>query len=280
MPVKNPFKLTVDVVCLFPQSLQPFFSSGLLGRAQGKKLISLKAHDLRDWAGDRRRSVDAKPYGGGPGMVLTVPPLAAARQSLSRGAKPKPYIILTSASGKRFNQARAEKLSKKKHLIIFCGRYEGVDERFSNFYVDEELSIGDYVLSGGEVAAAVLIEALARLVPGVVGNQDSLASESFRAQSLLDYPQYTRPETYEGRSVPEVLLSGNHQKIEAWRRKKSLEKTRKVRPDLLRKTLNAGRDRSNRPGRSKKKSGRIDSISAEGVALAHTRRDGLRFVNP
>lgn len=230
MPIKRS-KVRIDIVCLFPQILSSFFSQAIIQTAQKKGLVEIKIHDLRKWSKDKRKTVDDKPYGGGPGMILKLEPLVSAYRQLYQGTS-QTFVILTSPAGLKFDQKMAERLSQKKHLLIFCGRYEGVDQRFIDRFVDEEISIGDYVLSGGELPAAVLVEAVARLIPGIVGNRQSLREETF-TQNFLEYSQYTRPSSFEGKRVPKILLSGHHQKIKDWREKKSLEKTRRERPDLL-----------------------------------------------
>lgn len=224
--------LSIDILCLFPQSLNNFFSFGQIGRAIRQGIVSVRTHNLRAWTKDKRQTVDDRPYGGGAGMILKPEPLAAAVASLNKKYRNRTRVILTSASGKTFSQKEAMRLSQLKHLIIIGGRYEGIDQRFIETYVDEEISLGDYVITGGELAAAVIAEAVSRLVTGTLGNPDSLEQESFN-QNLLEYPQYTRPGVFEGKRVPAVLLSGNHQKIKQWQLKKSLEKTKKIRPDLL-----------------------------------------------
>lgn len=220
--------LKIDVVCLFPKFFSDFLNEGLLAKAQKNKILTVRVHNLRNWTKDRRKSVDDKPYGGGGGMLLKIEPVTAALKELEQKNS---YRILLTPQGKIFNQSKARALSKKKHLIIICGHYEGFDQRISG-YADEEISIGDYVLSGGEVAAAAIIESVGRLLPGFMGNKQSLITESFN-EALLDYPQYTRPEIFDGLKVPEVLLKGNHAEIEKWRQEKSLEATKKKRPDLL-----------------------------------------------
>lgn len=227
----NP-QLRIGILCLFPKSLERFFSLGLLAKAQEEGLLQITLHDLRKWSGDKRKSVDDRPYGGGAGMILKIEPLAAAIKEIKSTFVKTPYVIFTSPSGTKYNQSKAKSLLKKRNLIIVCGRYEGVDERFIKSQVDEEISIGDYILNGGEAAALVMVESLSRLIPGVLGNEHSLKEESFN-RGLLEYPQYTRPEVFKNKKVPAILLSGNHQKIKLWRFKKSLEKTKKIRPDLL-----------------------------------------------
>lgn len=223
--------MRVDIVTIFPAMLQGFFQYGVLQAACQAGLIDVKVHDLRDYTLDKHRQVDDRPYGGGPGMLLKVEPLFAAVQALKR---PTGQVALTSAQGKLFDQQTAKALARVDQLILLCGRYEGVDERVLSF-VDHELSIGDYVLSGGEVAAAVIAEAVLRLVPGVVGDAESVRTDSFYQEPLLGPPQYTRPENFQGMAVPEVLRSGNHEQIATWRREQSLKKTLHNRPDLFKR---------------------------------------------
>lgn len=201
----------------------------MLGRAQASGLVKLEVVDLRRWTSDKHRTVDDAPYGGGPGMVMKIEPIDKALQELK---KPESKVIFMSPQGKRFDQAIARSLSKEQHLIFLCGHYEGVDQRVIDHLVDEEISIGDYVLTNGALAAVVVTDALVRLIPGVLGDAESAVSDSFSG-NLLDYPHYTRPENYHNWSVPSVLLSGNHQSIAAWRQEQALEMTRKKRPDFL-----------------------------------------------
>lgn len=204
-----------DVITIFPKSLESYFASSILKRSQEKCLVEIRMHDLRRWAKDKRRTVDDKPYGGGPGMLLKAEPLRDAVRSVK---KRRGRVVLLSAKGKRFTQHDAKRLLRYPQVVFVCGRYEGVDERFAKHVADEELSIGDYVLSGGELAAAVVIEAISRLVPGVLGDKESIED----ARYGVGVPQYTRPDKLlirgKQRRVPKVLLSGDHKKIEAWRR--------------------------------------------------------------
>ncbi len=219
----------IDVITIFPEFFSGMLGASLLGKAIARGDLEVGLHQLRDWTVDKHRTVDDTPYGGGRGMVMKIEPLVAALEAVSR---PGAIRILMSARGKRFTQARAWELANAgRPIVLVCGRYEGVDERIVE-HVDEQLCIGDYVLSGGEVAAAVVIDAVARLVPGVVGNRESLVEESF-SEGLLEYPQYTRPEVFRGSRVPDVLLSGHHGDVARWRHEQSLAATRAVRPDLL-----------------------------------------------
>jgi tRNA (guanine37-N1)-methyltransferase len=239
--------MRVQVLTIFPELFGPFLATSLVGRAVERGLLRVTLHDLRDFTGDRHRSVDDEPYGGGGGMVMTAPPWIRAVRALSdRAGRPAtgdpsavpepaagPWRLLLSPQGRRLDDAKVRELAARGDLILLCGRYEGIDERVRLTVVDEEISIGDYVLSGGELPAMVLIEALSRQVPGVVGLPESVAQDSFRC-GLLDYPQYTRPPVVEGLAVPEVLLSGDHAAIRQWRQRQALLATREKRPDLLR----------------------------------------------
>jgi len=203
------------------------FSESLIARAQKQKIAAITIHNLRDWSTDKHKTVDDKPFGGGPGMVLKVDVVDRALRDLPAGHK-----ILLTPQGKPFSQPLAKKLAQQKQLILICGHYEGFDERIRDL-VDEEISIGDYVLTGGEIPAMVIVDTVVRLLPGVVGKEASLTEESF-SQNLLEYPQYTRPEEYQGKKVPPVLLSGNHAEITKWRAEQSKKRTLSRRPDLIR----------------------------------------------
>jgi tRNA (guanine37-N1)-methyltransferase len=219
----------VDVFTIFPGIFQSPLRESLLGKAIEEGLIEVRVHDLRDWSTDRHRSVDDEAYGGGPGMVLKPEPLFAAVESLDpdRGR-----VLLLSPAGRRLDQALVRELTVEPHLTLLCGRYEGVDERVVEGLPAEEVSIGDYVLAGGELPALVVIEAVTRLVPGVIGKEESHRRDSFSEPGLLDHPHYTRPPAFRGMEVPEVLLSGNHAEIERWRREAARDKSRRNRPDL------------------------------------------------
>jgi tRNA (guanine37-N1)-methyltransferase len=233
--------LSFTVITLFPQMFVSLVGHSILKKAQDKNLIAVRLVDLRDYTTDRHHVTDDYPYGGGQGMVMKPEPLVAAIDEIRREAK-HARVILLSPRGRVFNQRDAARLAQQRELALICGRYEGVDERVKS-YVDEELSIGDYTLSGGEPAANVVIDAVARMVPGVLGNENSVAEESF-SDGLLEYPQYTRPENFRGLRVPEVLLSGDHQRIRQWRRQMSLRLTREQRPDLLAKATLSQDERS------------------------------------
>jgi tRNA (guanine37-N1)-methyltransferase len=209
------------------------FNESILKRAHEKGLLEFRTHDLRDYSLNKHKKVDDYPFGGGVGLVMNVEPIARAIEGIKKEV-PKARTLLMSPSGKPFNQEKARELSAESNLILVCGRYEGVDERVRLHCVDEEISIGDYVLSGGEIPAMAVVDAVARLVPGVLGDENSVVEESF-SDSLLEYPQYTRPRDFKGKKVPEVLVSGNHKEIQKWQRKESLKKTAEVRPDLLNK---------------------------------------------
>jgi tRNA (guanine37-N1)-methyltransferase len=219
----------IDVFTIFPAVVGAPLPASLLGRAIGAGVLDVRVHDLRQWSVDRHRTVDDAPFGGGPGMVMKPEPFFAAVESLDpdRGR-----VLLMSPSGRRLDQELVRALSSEPHLTILCGRYEGVDERVVDGLPAEEISIGDYVLSGGELPALVLIEAVTRLVPGVIGKEASHEQDSFSAGGLLDHPHYTRPQEFRGMSVPEVLVSGNHGEVDRWRRDAAIEKTRRNRPDL------------------------------------------------
>ncbi|MDE2028385.1 MAG: tRNA (guanosine(37)-N1)-methyltransferase TrmD, partial [Candidatus Omnitrophica bacterium] len=213
-----------DIITIFPNMFGPVFNDSILKRAQAKKKVSIHVHDLRDYTDDRKhRKVDDRPFGGGPGMVMTPQPLFDAVKAVK--GRRKARVICMSAAGKAFSQNRAKGLTKYKNLIIICGHYEGIDQRVLDGLVDEEISIGDYVLTGGEIPAMVLVDAVSRLIPGVLGKEESLISESFE-NDLLEAPQYTRPANFRGKKVPDVLLSGNHKAIEAWRKSSALARTK------------------------------------------------------
>ena len=222
-----------DVLSVFPEMLHSPLDFSLLKKAREKGLIEVGLYDIRDWAQDRHKMTDDAPYGGGCGMVMKVEPVERALNALKR-ADIDPLVVLMTPQGETFNQKIALELSRQKHLILICGRYEGVDERIREHLTDREISIGDYILTGGELSALVVIDAVARLIPGVLGNAASAETESF-SQGLLECPQYTRPAEYKGWCVPEVLASGNHARIESWQRIEALKRTWKRRPDLLEK---------------------------------------------
>jgi tRNA (guanine37-N1)-methyltransferase len=222
----------IDIVTIFPAMVQGALTEGVVGRAAGRGVLDIRVHDLREHTTDRHRVVDDLPFGGGPGMVLKPEPLFKAVAAI-RAARGEPgAVILTTPDGSRFDHGHAERLSGLGHLVLLCGRYEGVDDRVRQALATEELSIGDYVLSGGELPALVIVDAVARLIPGVVGDEASVARDSF-ARGTLDFPQFTRPAVFEGLDVPPVLLSGHHAAIATWRRREALARTLDRRPDLL-----------------------------------------------
>jgi tRNA (guanine37-N1)-methyltransferase len=221
----------IDVITLFPEIIGGALEQSILGRAQEKGLVRIFLHQLRDYATDKHRTVDDKPYGGGPGMLLKCEPVFAAVEAVQAMDRPG-KVVLFSPAGHVFDQPQARRFAAESRLILLCGHYEGVDERVPAHLADEEISIGDYVLTNGAVAALVVIDAVVRLQPGVLGNQASAAEDSFAAEEI-EGPQYTRPEEFRGWRVPEILLSGDHARIAAWRREQGRLKTGKIRPDLL-----------------------------------------------
>jgi tRNA (guanine37-N1)-methyltransferase len=231
--------MTFHVLTIFPEFFRGPFEHGVIERAHRAGLIQIKVHDLRTWTADRHRTVDDRPFGGGEGMVLKPGPIFEAVESIwpDRAAaewEPDKKVVLLSAQGRKFDQSVAREFAGLSELLLICGRYEGVDERVAEHLADEELSVGDFVLSGGELAAAMVIDVVARLKEGVLGNSDSAVYESFGEDGLLDCPQYTRPAEFRGWKAPEVLLGGNHEEIRQWRLKAAREKTARQRPDLLR----------------------------------------------
>jgi tRNA (guanine37-N1)-methyltransferase len=226
------------ILTIFPDFFSGPFTHGVLAKAAEAGIIEIRVHNLRDWAFDRHKTVDDRPFGGGEGMVLKPEPLFLAVESIFPERTPERRAIMLSAQGAVFDQGEARRLRIYSEVLLICGRYEGVDERVAEHLVDEELSIGDFVLSGGELAAAVVVDAVVRLIPGVLGNEESSVNESFGCDSglgMLDCPQYTRPAEFRGWRVPEVLLGGNHEAIGRWRREAALSKTARLRPDLLRR---------------------------------------------
>ncbi len=223
--------MRIDVLTLFPAMLDGFLSESMLGRACEAKLLEINVRNTRDWATDKHKTTDDRPFGGGAGMLMKCEPLFAAVEQLQTPGCRRIYL---TPDGVPFTTAKAEELSKQQHLILVSGHYEGIDQRIRDTIIDEEISIGDYVLTNGTLAAAVVIDALARFIPGVLGEEKSLTSESF-TRNLLDFPNYTRPAVFRGMSVPEVLLQGNHGEIDKWRHAQQLAKTAKIRPDLLNK---------------------------------------------
>lgn len=232
--------LRCDIITIFPEFFREPFEHGIIRRATSAGLIAIEAHDLRRWTSDKHHVVDDRPFGGGEGMVLKPEPIFSAVRELTGAEGRERYpsstrVVLLSAQGRAFTQELAADLSKNaSHVVFICGRYEGVDERVGEHLATDEISIGDYILSGGEPAALVIVDAMTRLLPGALGNDSSVTNESF-VQGMLDHPQYTRPTEFEGLKVPEVLLTGNHGEIARWRREEALKKTQRNRPDLLKK---------------------------------------------
>jgi len=227
--------MRIDILTLFPQVFESPLSCSILKRAQDNGLIGICLTDIRDFAADNYRRVDDKPYGGGPGMVMMPGPVFDCFEHVSKLSPEKARVILLSPQGQKFDQAKADELSKEKRLILIAGKYEGFDERIRTGLGAEQISIGDYVLNGGELAAMVIIDAVVRLLPGALGDEDSAKDDSF-SRGLLEYPQYTRPEVFREMKVPEILLSGDHTKIAEWRKQQALERTKKWRPDILKTT--------------------------------------------
>lgn len=231
IPRSKIFRMRFEVITIFPEIFRGVFEFGIVRRAVEAGLIDIRIHDLRDYTHDRHRQVDDRPFGGGAGMVMKPEPLFLAVEAVTALA-PEARTVLLSPQGRLFNQQAAEEFAREASVVLICGRYEGVDERVVEHLVRDEVSIGDYVLSGGEIPAMVVIDAVTRLIPGALGCSESAVRESF-SDGLLDHPQYTRPPEYRGMRAPSVLLSGNHAEIETWRRRKALEKTLRSRPDLI-----------------------------------------------
>jgi tRNA (guanine37-N1)-methyltransferase len=229
--------MRIDIISIFPKMFSAVLDESIIKRAQAKGKVKIYAHDLRDYTLDKHHKVDDRPFGGGSGMVIQVEPVFKAIQAIKKKIKGKAKVILMCPQGRRLDQVYAKKLSGCRNLILICGHYEGIDERVRQYLVDEELSIGDYVLTGGELAAMVLVDSVVRLLPGVLGDKNSLNFESFKG-NLLEYPQYSRPAKFKNWPVPEVLLSGDHAKINAWRKVQAQARTRLKRPDLLKNKSN------------------------------------------
>jgi tRNA (guanine37-N1)-methyltransferase len=235
--------MKIDILTLFPKMFENILGESMLKIAQKKGLVRIRVHNLRDWTSDSHRTADDKPFGGGPGMVIKVEPVWRALKKLkalrttqnARRTTKESRTVLLTPQGKRFDQKIAKRLAGERSLVFICGHYEGVDERIRSF-VDEEVSIGDYVLTCGELSALVLVDAVVRLIPGVLGHRESTRSESFE-NNLLEYPQYTRPAEFKGMKVPGILLSGDHEKIKKWRKDEALDRTYKRRPDLLKSSI-------------------------------------------
>ena len=227
--------MRIDIITIFPEMFSAVLDESIIKRAQKKGKVKIFVHDLRDYATDKHRKVDDRPFGGGSGMVIQAEPIFRAVEAVKKKFKGRAKVILLCPQGKSFNQGYAKKLSKCANLIFICGHYEGVDERVRQYLADDEISIGDYVLTGGELPAMVLVDSIVRLIPGVLGDKNSLNFESFEG-NLLEYPQYSRPAKFRKWIVPEVLVSGAHDKISAWRKAEALKRTRQRRPDLLKKS--------------------------------------------
>ena len=225
--------MRIDIITIFPKMFEPVLNESIIKRAINKGKVKIQVHNLRDYTLDKHKKVDDRPFGGGSGMVMGPQPIFSAVQSLKAKGK-KSKVILLCPQGHKLDQALAKRLAKHKHLILICGHYEGVDERVRQYLADEEVSIGDYILTGGELPAMVLVDSIVRLIPGVLGDKNSLNFESFEG-NLLEYPQYTRPAQLRQMRVPEVLLSGDHTKIHNWRKEEALKRTKQKRPDLLKK---------------------------------------------
>jgi len=226
--------MRIDIITIFPGMFAPVLNESIIKRAKSKGKVKINLYDLRDYTLDKHRKVDDRPFGGGSGMVMRPEPIFRAVEKIKSQSHKvrKQKIVLLCPQGERLTQKTAKRLAKNKHLILICGRYEGIDERVRQHLVSEEISIGDYVLTGGELPAMVLVDCLVRLIPGVLGDKNSLNFESFEG-NLLEYPQYTRPAVFKRLRVPEILLSGDHKKIESWRKKEALKRTKQKRPDLL-----------------------------------------------
>lgn len=229
-----------DILTLFPGMFSGPFDESIIRRARDKQLIDISLHNIRDWASDRHQTADDAPYGGGAGMVMKAEPLAACIESI-KTLQPASTVVLTSPQGRPLTHDIARELAAKPGLIIVCGRYEGIDERIRTLYAEDDVSLGDFVLSGGEIAAMAIVDSVTRLIPGALGSNESAETDSF-GDGLLEYPHYTRPPEFRGLSVPEALLSGNHERIRKWRRKESLRKTKALRPDLLSRIVQTRED--------------------------------------
>jgi tRNA (guanine37-N1)-methyltransferase len=225
--------MRIDIITIFPEMFRAVFEFGILRRASAAGIVEIRVRDLRDWTCDRHRTTDDAPYGGGPGMVMKVEPLVSAVESIRDEGGTEARLVLLSPRGVALDQPKVEELAGAEHLVLVAGRYEGVDERFIDITGAEELSIGDYVLSGGEIPAMVVVDAVVRLLPGAISDPQSAEEDSF-SQGILDYPHYTRPQEFRGMRVPEVLLSGNHAAVREWRRKRAYADTLSRRPELLR----------------------------------------------
>ena len=227
-------QMRIDILTLFPEMCESVYSESIIGRSVAKGLLEIHSHNIRDYSANKHHNVDDTPYGGGLGMLMMAQPIYDCYMSLCEKLDTKPYLIYMSPQGKVLTQEKVKELSKKENIAILCGHYEGVDERVIESIVDEEISIGDYVLTGGELPALVLTDSVARMLPGVLANDEAMEKESHYS-GLLEYPQYTKPAIWNGMAVPDVLLSGHHANIEKWRNEQSLKRTKERRPDLLKK---------------------------------------------
>jgi tRNA (guanine37-N1)-methyltransferase len=232
--------MKIDILTIFPEMVEFPLKQSLIGKALEKGIVEIKINDIRDFAKDKHVTVDDVPFGGGSGMVMKIEPLTLVLESVLDSSI-QSRIVLTTAQGRRFDQKRAKELSLVEHLIIICGHYKGVDERIKELFPLEEMSIGDYVLTGGEFASLVIVDAVVRLIPGVLGNFESAQADSF-LEGILGYPEYTRPKEFRGKKVPEVLVSGDHEKVRSWRRGKALTKTLEQRPELLQDEMLSSED--------------------------------------
>ena len=224
----------IDVLTLFPEMFSGYVSQSLLARAIERGLVDVRLHDIRGWAEDRHRTVDDRPFGGGPGMVMKVDVVVPCVEDVQRQAEPPGHLVMLTPQGRRLDQAAVEQLARHERLVLLCGRYEGFDQRIRDILQPEEISIGDYVLNGGEVAAMTVIDAVIRLIPGTLGDEDSSQNDSFSTEGRrLEFPQYTRPREYRGHQVPDILFSGNHPEIARWRDEQSRTRTQQRRPDLM-----------------------------------------------
>jgi tRNA (guanine37-N1)-methyltransferase len=229
--------MRIDVLTLFPEMFPGYMGQSVLKRAIDAGLVNIQLHDIRDWARGKHQQVDDRPFGGGPGMVLRPEPVVECVEAVQAQAEPPGHVVYLTPQGRKLNQATAEELAGRGRLLLLCGRYEGIDQRAIDILSPDEISVGDFILNGGEVAAMVVIDAVVRLVPGVLGDEESNRQDSFSGDPpLLEFPQYTRPREYRGREVPEVLTTGNHPEIAHWREQQKLERTRDRRADLLRKS--------------------------------------------
>ncbi len=249
--------MKIDVLTLFPEMFDGVFHASILGKAKEKGIVSLQAINFRAYSGNKHNTVDDYPYGGGGGMVLKPEPVFAAVEDLKLDEHVKPRVILLCPQGEQFTQQKAEELAKEQHLVLICGHYEGYDERIREHLVTDELSIGDYVLTGGEIPAMVLIDSIVRLLPGVLGNETSAVTDSY-STGLLEHPHYTRPAEFRGWEVPDVLISGHHANIEVWRREQSLLRTLQRRPDLLKSAALSDKERKWLAARSKQEPNKAD----------------------